>query len=702
MANNNYDNFGRDPFEGGFGDIFNSMLNDINRVDGQSARTSGTRYLVNGKEVSPEDFQQIQNQRTTGTEQLSQGKSGRLKQGGILDTLGTDLTKQAKDGKLDPVIGRDKEIQETAEVLSRRGKNNPILVGEAGVGKTAVVRGLAQAIVKGNVPASLKGKRLIEIDISSLDAGTQYRGSFEEKIQNLITEVKKAKNVILFFDEIHQILNSGSTGENGSKGLSDILKPALTRGDFSIIGSTTENEYHTTIEKDAALARRFNPIKVLPPTKDQTFLILKGIRELYEKHHNVKLPDSVLREAVELSDRYMPNRSLPDKAIDLVDMTAAHLSAQHPVIEQSKLEEEKKALTQQKEESVKKEDYEQAKQLTDKIKAVSDKLKKSSKTDETVATTNDVADSIQRMTGIPASKITMSDITRLSTLNKRLKEEVIGQDEAIDNVTDAIIRNRTGFGHPDRPTSFLFAGKTGTGKTLLAKNLAREVFGSEKSMIRLDMSEYSDQASLTKLIGVSAGYVGYGEDSNALTEQVNRNPYSIILLDEIEKAHPQVLTALLQVLDDGRLTEGNGQLVDFKNTIIIATSNAGFGVVDHKPDESIADILKPYFKPEFLNRFDAVVRFNDLAGSAVKKIVAHNLDSTKESFAQKGIVLAYTPEVVDYLTVHGTTKDFGARPLRRLIDREINGQTATAFLKNTKLTAISFSIKNGKLVSKAN
>ncbi|MDU2160063.1 MAG: ATP-dependent Clp protease ATP-binding subunit, partial [Veillonella sp.] len=461
-----------------------------------------------------------------------------------LAKLGTNLTQQARDGKLDPVIGRNKEIQETAEILARRTKNNPVLVGDAGVGKTAVVEGLAQAIVNGDVPAAIKNKEIISIDISGLEAGTQYRGSFEENIQNLIKEVKAAGNIILFFDEIHQILGAGSTGDGqGSKGLADILKPALSRGEMTVIGATTQDEYRNTIMKNAALARRFNEVKVNAPSPEDTFKILQGIRPLYEAHHNIELPDAVLKAAVDYSVQYIPQRSLPDKAIDLIDVTAAHLASQHPVTDIKTLEADIAEAKAKQEEFAQKEDYESAINEKMRIQKLQEEIDNHTENQKVVAQVNDVAEAVERMTGIPVSQMGASDIERLKDMKSRLQAHVIGQDKAVEAVSKAIRRNRAGFDEGNRPIgSFLFVGPTGVGKTELAKQLALDMFGNKDAIIRLDMSEYSDRTAVSKLIGATAGYVGYEDNSNTLTERVRRNPYSIVLFDEIEKADPQVIT----------------------------------------------------------------------------------------------------------------------------------------------------------------
>ena len=621
-----------------------------------------------------------------------------------MEKLGRNLTAEAREGKLDPVIGRNKEIQETAEILSRRTKNNPVLVGDAGVGKTAVVEGLAQAIVHGDVPEAIKNKEIISIDISSLEAGTQYRGSFEQNIQDLVKEVKDRGNVILFFDEIHQILGAGGMGDgNGSKGMSDILKPALSRGEITVIGATTQDEYRNTIMKDTALARRFNEVTVNAPSPAETFKILKGIRSLYEKHHNVELPDDVLRAAIDYSVQYIPQRSLPDKAIDLLDMTAAHLAAQHPVTDAKTIEKQIKEEKQAQEKAAEKEDYEAALDHKAKAEKLEKQLSENHKERKTVATPADVAAAVERLTGIPVSKMGASDIERLKGLSSRLKAKVIGQDEAVEAVAKAIRRNRAGFDEGNRPIgSFLFVGPTGVGKTELAKQLALDMFGSKDAIIRLDMSEYSDRTAVSKLIGTTAGYVGYDDNSNTLTEKVRRNPYSIILLDEIEKADPQVITLLLQVLDDGRLTDGQGNTVNFKNTIIIATSNAGFGneqlMGDAKKDEKLMDRLAPYFRPEFLNRFNAVIEFKHLTKEDLKKIVNLMLADVNKTLAKKGISLTVSESAKDYLIEQGYDEAMGARPLRRVIEQEIRDKVTDYYLDHLDVKKLKADMVDGTLV----
>ncbi|CAI2657837.1 ATP-dependent Clp protease ATP-binding subunit [Apilactobacillus kunkeei] len=691
-----------DPFNDDFDKIFNQFLGDAGNSNAQR------RYMINGQEVTPEQLEQLRRSgQLQGGQPNTQQKAASNK-AGILEKLGRNLTQEARDNKLDPVIGRDKEIQETAEVLSRRIKNNPVLVGDAGVGKTAVVEGLAQAIVKGDVPASIKNKEVISIDISGLEAGTQYRGSFEENIQNLIKEVQEKGNVILFFDEIHQILGAGNAGdESGSKGLADIIKPALSRGEITVIGATTQDEYRNTILKDAALSRRFNEVQIKAPSEETTLAILKGIRPLYEEHHNVILPDEVLKAAVDYSVQYIPQRSLPDKAIDLVDMTAAHLSAQHPVLDQKQIEDEIEAEKKAQEDAAAKEDYEAALNHKNKIEELQKQIDNKSDEKKVTATVNDVAKSVERLTGVPVAKMSSTDIERLKTMGDRLKGKVIGQDEAVAAVARAIRRNRAGFDEGNRPIgSFLFVGPTGVGKTELAKQLAKDMFGNKNNIIRLDMSEYSDPTAVSKLIGASAGYVGYNDNNNTLTEKVRRNPYSIVLLDEIEKANPQVLTLLLQVLDDGRLTDGQGNVVNFKNTVVIATSNAGFGnealTGDDDKDKKLMDRLAPYFRPEFLNRFNAIVEFSHLTKDDLKEIVDLMLADVNATLAKKDMDVVVSDDVKNHLIEQGYDEAMGARPLRRVVEQEIRDKITDFYLDHEDIKHLKADMEDGSVVISEN
>ncbi|CFB58069.1 Group II intron maturase [Streptococcus pneumoniae] len=695
--NNNFNNFNN------MDDLFNQLMGGMRGYSSENRR-----YLINGREVTPEEFAHY---RATGQlpgnaetdVQMPQQASG-MKQDGVLAKLGRNLTAEAREGKLDPVIGRNKEIQETSEILSRRTKNNPVLVGDAGVGKTAVVEGLAQAIVNGDVPAAIKNKEIISIDISGLEAGTQYRGSFEENVQNLVNEVKEAGNIILFFDEIHQILGAGSTGgDSGSKGLADILKPALSRGELTVIGATTQDEYRNTILKNAALARRFNEVKVNAPSAENTFKILQGIRDLYQQHHNVILPDEVLKAAVDYSVQYIPQRSLPDKAIDLVDVTAAHLAAQHPVTDVHAVEREIETEKDKQEKAVEAEDFEAALNYKTRIAELERKIENHTEDMKVTASVNDVAESVERMTGIPVSQMGASDIERLKDMAHRLQDKVIGQDKAVEVVARAIRRNRAGFDEGNRPIgNFLFVGSTGVGKTELAKQLALDMFGTQDAIIRLDMSEYSDRTAVSKLIGTTAGYVGYDDNSNTLTERVRRNPYSIILLDEIEKADPQVITLLLQVLDDGRLTDGQGNTVNFKNTVIIATSNAGFGYEANLTEDAdkpeLMDRLKSFFRPEFLNRFNAVIEFSHLTKEDLSKIVDLMLAEVNQTLAKKDIDLVVSQAAKDYITEEGYDEVMGVRPLRRVVEQEIRDKVTDFHLDHLDAKHLEADMKDGVLV----
>lgn len=695
--NNNFNNFNN------MDDLFNQLMGGMRGYSSENRR-----YLINGREVTPEEFAHY---RATGQlpgnaevdGKMPQQASG-MKQDGVLAKLGRNLTAEAREGKLDPVIGRNKEIQETSEILSRRTKNNPVLVGDAGVGKTAVVEGLAQAIVNGDVPAAIKNKEIISIDISGLEAGTQYRGSFEENVQNLVNEVKEAGNIILFFDEIHQILGAGSTGgDSGSKGLADILKPALSRGELTVIGATTQDEYRNTILKNAALARRFNEVKVNAPSAEDTYKILQGIRDLYQQHHNVILPDEVLKAAVDYSVQYIPQRSLPDKAIDLVDVTAAHLAAQHPVTDVHAVEREIEAEKDKQEKAVEAEDFEAALNYKTRIAELEKKIGNHTEDMKVTASVNDVAESVERMTGIPVSQMGASDIERLKDMAHRLQDKVIGQDKAVEAVARAIRRNRAGFDEGNRPIgSFLFVGPTGVGKTELAKQLALDMFGTKDAIIRLDMSEYSDRTAVSKLIGTTAGYVGYDDNSNTLTERVRRNPYSIILLDEIEKADPQVITLLLQVLDDGRLTDGQGNTVNFKNTVIIATSNTGFGYEANLTEDAdkpeLMDRLKPFFRPEFLNRFNAVIEFSHLSKEDLSKIVDLMLVEVNQTLAKKDIDLSVSQAAKDYITEEGYDEVMGVRPLRRVVEQEIRDKVTDFHLDHLDAKHLEADMEDGVLV----
>lgn len=694
-------------FNSDFDSIFRRMMKDMQG----SNQVGNKKYYINGKEVSPEELAQLTQQggnhsaeqSAQAFQQAAQRQQGQ--QGGngnYLEQIGRNLTQEARDGLLDPVIGRDKEIQETAEVLSRRTKNNPILVGEAGVGKTAIVEGLAQAIVEGNVPAAIKDKEIISVDISSLEAGTQYRGAFEENIQKLIEGVKSSQNAVLFFDEIHQIIGSGATGSDlGSKGLSDILKPALSRGEISIIGATTQDEYRNNILKDSALTRRFNEVLVNEPSAKDTVEILKGIREKFEEHHQVKLPDDVLKACVDLSIQYIPQRLLPDKAIDVLDITAAHLSAQSPAVDKVETEKRISELENDKRKAVSAEEYKKADDIQNEIKSLQDKLENSNGEHTAVATVHDISDTIQRLTGIPVSQMDDNDIERLKNISNRLRSKIIGQDQAVEMVSRAIRRNRAGFDDGNRPIgSFLFVGPTGVGKTELAKQLAIDLFGNKDALIRLDMSEYSDTTAVSKMIGTTAGYVGYDDNSNTLTEKVRRNPYSVILFDEIEKANPQILTLLLQVMDDGNLTDGQGNVINFKNTIIICTSNAGFGNGNDAEEKDIMHEMKKFFRPEFLNRFNGIVEFLHLDKDALQDIVNLLLDDVQVTLDKKGITMDVSQDAKDWLIEEGYDEELGARPLRRIVEQQVRDKITDYYLDHTDVKHVDIDVEDNELVVK--
>lgn len=673
-------------FDSNFDAMFNRMFNEFGQ--GQVKR----KFYINGQEVTPEVIQNMQNNQFNDNEAQQIKHHNKNVQGQFLKKIGRNLTEEARNGELDPVIGRSKEIRNTAVVLSRRIKNNPILVGEAGVGKTAIVEGLAQAIIDGDVPQAIKDKEIISIDISALEAGTQYRGAFEENVRKLIEEVKANDNIVLFLDEIHQMIGSGATGaDSGSKGLSDILKPALSRGDITIIGATTQDEYRNNILKDPALSRRFNEVVVNEPSAEDTIAILQGIKEKYELHHAVEIPDEVIKACVDLSIQYIPQRLLPDKAIDLLDITAAHVSSNHTVVDTVQSEKQIEQLEQDKLKAVEKEDYEQANTLQMEIKAIKERIENGVVTN--TLTVDDVAGTVERLTGIPVSQMDSNDLERLKNINDRLSEKIIGQSEAVHAVAKAIRRNRAGFDEGNRPIgSFLFVGPTGVGKTELAKQLAVDLFGNKDALIRLDMSEYSDLTAVSKMIGTTAGYVGYDDNSNTLTEKVRRNPYSVILFDEIEKANPQILTLLLQVLDDGKLTDGQGNVINFKNTIIIATSNAGFSLDSKKSDETdIMAVIKDYFRPEFLNRFNGIIEFKSLEKTSLLQIVDLMLDDVERTLSKKAITMTITDEAKNWLIDNGYDEQLGARPLRRVVEQHVRDNITDYYLdhpevKNVHLT----------------
>lgn len=632
--------------------------------------------------------------------------------------MGSDLTLRAKNGKIDPIIGRDSEIERMIEILCRKTKNNPVLIGEAGVGKTAIVEGLARRIVSGDVPQFLKNKTIYSLDIGGLMAGTKYRGSMEEKLKNAIELITSNKNIIVFIDEIHTLAQVGT--DKGETNPADMLKPYLARGEMQTIGATTTDEYRKYIEKDKALERRFQPIVVDPPTVDQTIEILKGLRDSYEAFHKVKITDEAIKAAATLSDRYIQDRSLPDKAIDLIDEASsrAKVKNNYESGEVKALREKLKKIEAEKEDAVNQEDFEKASKLRDKATNLKDEIQRlksipnTSEQSDAVITEQDVAEVVSKWTNIPLTKLTEGEAEKLINLEKTLKLRVKGQDEAVEKVAKAIRRSRIGIRDPRRPIgSFLFLGPTGVGKTELSKALAEALFDDENKIIRLDMSEYMEAHSVSKLIGSPPGYVGF-DDGGQLTEQVRRKPYSVVLFDEIEKAHPEVFNMLLQILDDGRLTDSHGKVVSFKNTIIILTSNigsdklskanVGLGFNDDKmQDKSTVMLseLKKYFKPELINRIDNIVIFNKLTPAVLKDIAKKMLLDLNKNLKQSGVELKFTTATFNYLVKNGTNDEFGARPLRRLITSKIEDELADKMLKGEIKSGDSILVdcKNEKL-----
>ena len=646
-----------------------------------------------------------------------------------LNQFGTDLTKQAEEGKLDPVIGRKNETERVIQILSRRTKNNPCLIGEPGVGKTAVVEGLAQKIIEGNIPETLKGKRVVSIDISSMVAGAKYRGDFEERIKKSLNEAKKAGDVILFIDEIHTIVGAGSA--EGAIDAANILKPLLARGEIQVIGATTLNEYRKYIEKDSALERRFQPIMVNEPSREDTIQIIKGIRDKYEAHHNVKISDSAIEIAVDLSIRYINDRFLPDKAIDVIDEASskARLTSYTEPDKLKKLEDALNEIVKEKEEAIAIQDFEKAailrdKERTEKAKIENEREKWKEKSSKKVIniTEEDIANVIANWTGIPATKISQTENEKLRKLEDILHKRVIGQEEAVAAVAKAIRRGRVGLKDPKRPIgSFLFLGPTGVGKTELSKALAEALFGNEDAMIRVDMSEFMESHSVSKLIGSPPGYVGYDE-AGGLTEKVRRKPYSVILFDEIEKAHPDVMNILLQILEDGRLTDAQGRIVDFKNSVIIMTSNVGariiaenkllgFGTPEKEKEEktyedtkkNVMAELKKTFRPEFINRIDEIIVFHKLTKTEIGKIIDLMLGETKKRLEAKNIKITLDESVKELIAKKGTDESYGARPLRRAIQSYLEDNLAEAILdgKLANGTKAKVSAENDEIIIKA-
>ncbi|MFE7627495.1 ATP-dependent Clp protease ATP-binding subunit [Streptomyces sp. NPDC057509] len=607
-----------------------------------------------------------------------------------LDEFGRDLTEEAKAGKLDPVVGRAEEIEQTIEILSRRSKNNPVLIGEPGVGKTAIVEGLAQRIVAGEVPDTLKDKRVVSLDLSGLVAGAQYRGQFEERLKKVIEDVQKAQgDIILFIDELHTVVGAGATGE-GSMDAGNMLKPALARGELHVVGATTIDEYRKHIEKDAALERRFQPVLIPEPTVEETVQILEGLRDAYEAHHQVRFAGGALTAAAELSDRYVSDRFLPDKAIDLMDQAGARvrLRSAGRSTEVISREDRLAKLRREKDEAVAGEEFEKASDLKRQIAQAEGELAGIEERREGVVsvTAADIADIVSRRTGIPVSQLTAGEKEKLLRLEEEMHSRIVGQNEAVTAVSEAVRRNRAGMGDPDRPVgSFLFLGPTGVGKTELAKTLAVLLFGVEDRMIRFDMSEFQEKHTVARLVGAPPGYVGY-EEAGQLTEKVRRQPYSVVLFDEIEKAHPDVFNTLLQILDDGRLTDGQGRTVDFRHCVVIMTSNIGaHRILDHEGDaaelkDQLMEELRGRFLPEFLNRIDDIIVFHSLTEENLSEIVDHLLDRSKHRVHAQGMTLEVTEAAKKLVVAHGYQPAFGARPLRRTIQTELDNRVASLLL----------------------
>jgi ATP-dependent Clp protease ATP-binding subunit ClpC len=621
-----------------------------------------------------------------------------------LDEFGRDLTALAREGRIDPVIGRDSEIEQTVEVLSRRSKNNPVLIGEAGVGKTAIVEGIAERIVADDVPQTLSGKRVIQLELSGVVAGTRYRGDFEERLKKIIDEIREhSDELVIFIDELHTLVGAGA-GAEGGMDAGNMVKPALARGELHVIGATTLDEYRKSIEKDAALARRFQPILVPEPTTDDALSILRGLRDRYEAHHQVRYTDEALAAAVELSDRYITDRFLPDKAIDLIDQAGARVRLRNktPAVELRDLERRAEELRRDKDQAVASEQYEQASRLRDQLDEVRRQIAQLGSDESAVpeVTVSDIAEVVSRATGIPVQELTEEERDRLMGLELHLHERVIGQDEAVSAVAEAVRRSRAGLGDPRRPVgSFLFLGPTGVGKTELARALTDALFGAESRMIRLDMSEFQERHNVSRLIGAPPGYVGY-EEAGQLTEAVRRRPYSVVLLDEIEKAHPDVFNVLLQIMDDGRLTDGQGRTVDFRNTVLIMTSNLGSDLISRPGPslgfggneaasataqegalrEQLMRRLRESFRPEFLNRIDEIIIFQQLEQTELRQITELLLEETKRRLHAQDVTLQFTPAAVDWIADHGFQPEFGARPMRRTIQREVDNQLSRMLL----------------------
>ena len=679
--------------------------NNNNNNNGQFGFGSLDEMLRAIQQQNQAQFSQAQQNQQ---QQAQRGRGGNNNGGdSLLAQFGLNLTEQAKQGKIDPVIGRDNEINRVIEILNRRTKNNPVLIGEAGVGKTSVVEGLALAIVAGQVPAKLSHKQVIRLDVVSLVQGTGVRGQFEERLQKLMDEVSKNDDIILFIDEIHEIMGAGNA--EGGMDAGNVLKPALARGEFQLVGATTLNEYRK-IEKDAALARRFQPVQVDGPSVEETLQILRGIQSRYQDYHNVKYTDAAIDAAVKLSARYIQDRFLPDKAIDLLDEAGSKKNLTLKTADPATIENEIHTAEAHKQQALDNEDYEKAAFYRDQV-AKLEKAKKDAEENHSdqsaTVTEKDMQTIVEEKTNIPVGELQKQEQSQLKDLDKNLKANVIGQDEAVNKVTRAIRRNRIGLNKSGRPIgSFLFVGPTGVGKTETAKQLAKELFGSTDSMIRFDMSEYMEKHSTAKLIGSPPGYVGY-EEAGQLTEQVRRHPYSLILLDEVEKAHPDVMHMFLQILEDGRLTDSQGRTVSFKDTIIIMTSNAGSGdavvSVGFAADSagethSVMAKLGDYFKPEFLNRFDGIVEFNALTKEDLGKIVGLMIDDVNKMLADRDLYIHVTGPVQDKLVELGYDPTMGARPLRRVIQEQIEDRIADFVIDNPKIKNLNAKIVDGEIV----
>lgn len=676
----------QDPFEfNSFDDIFNMLNGRVNQ-------------------------EQPANQGTQKNNQTGNGRNN--KRNGLLDEYGINMTDLARAGKLDPVIGRDSETNRVIEILNRRTKNNPVLIGEPGVGKTAVVEGLAQAIVAKKVPDKLLDKQVIRLDIVSLVQGTSMRGQFEERMQKLMREVSQQKDVILFLDEIHEIMGAGNA--EGGMDAGNILKPALARGEFQLVGATTLNEYRQ-IEKDGAIARRFQPVQVNEPSKDEALQILFGIRPKYEDYHKVKYSDEVLKAAIDLSDRYIPDRFLPDKAIDLIDESGSKKNLKLELVSPQEIQQKINNAEAMKQQAIDNEDYEKASYWRDQVTQLTKQktaaeANPESQEESQMVSVDDLIKIIETKTDIPVGDLKENEAAQLKDLDKKLASAVIGQDEAVDKVAKAVRRNRIGLTKSGRPIgSFLFVGPTGVGKTETAKQLAKEIFGSTDAMIRFDMSEYMEKHSVSKLIGAPAGYVGH-EEAGQLTEQVRRHPYSLILLDEIEKAHPDVLNMFLQILDDGHLTDAQGHKVSFKDTIIIATSNAGasddiaqvgFDKIADGSSRSVKDKLSNYFKPEFLNRFDAIVEYAPLQKDDLLKIVDLLIDNMNAMLSDNQLHVQVDDKAKEKLVDLGYDPAMGARPLRRVLQEQIEDQVADAYLENPEINNLKATVKDDRIIVKS-